>query len=75
MTYLNRSDIPFHYAHADAFTICDAFHRSLIPTFGWPTPPNGPERQFSQPARSLVHPEVRGRVAGQHESRLVLHCR
>lgn len=26
MAYLTRQDIPFHYALADAFTICDAYH-------------------------------------------------
>jgi phospholipase C len=36
MAHLVRSDIPFHYALADAFTICDAYHCSL---FG-PTDPN-----------------------------------
>ncbi|MEV0977527.1 phosphocholine-specific phospholipase C [Streptomyces sp. NPDC049915] len=30
MAYLNRDDIPFHYALADAFTICDAYHCSFI---------------------------------------------
>lgn len=30
MAYLNRQDIPFHYALADAFTICDAYHCSFI---------------------------------------------
>ncbi|MEU6593738.1 phosphocholine-specific phospholipase C [Streptomyces sp. NPDC046881] len=30
MAYLTRDDIPFHYALADAFTICDAYHCSLI---------------------------------------------
>ncbi|MFJ8039087.1 phosphocholine-specific phospholipase C [Kitasatospora sp. NPDC096147] len=30
MAYLTRQDIPFHYALADAFTICDAYHCSLI---------------------------------------------
>ncbi|GLZ35154.1 phospholipase C, phosphocholine-specific [Lentzea sp. NBRC 105346] len=30
MAYLNRGDIPFHYALADAFTICDAYHCSFI---------------------------------------------
>jgi phospholipase C len=30
MAYLNREDIPFHYALADAFTICDAYHCSLL---------------------------------------------
>lgn len=36
MAYLDRQDIPFHYALADAFTICDAYHCSLI----GPTDPN-----------------------------------
>lgn len=36
MAYLNRQDIPFHYALADAFTICDDYHCSV---FG-PTHPN-----------------------------------
>ncbi|MBO0751514.1 MAG: phospholipase C, phosphocholine-specific, partial [Bradyrhizobiaceae bacterium] len=36
MAYLTRSDIPFHYALADAFTICDAYHCSLL----GPTDPN-----------------------------------
>ena len=36
MAYLTRSDIPFHYALADAFTICDAYHCSLM----GPTDPN-----------------------------------
>lgn len=30
MTYLGRKDIPYHYALADAFTICDAYHCSLL---------------------------------------------
>ncbi|QJD30081.1 phosphocholine-specific phospholipase C [Methylococcus geothermalis] len=30
MTYLSRKDIPYHYALADAFTICDAYHCSLM---------------------------------------------
>ncbi|WP_419993834.1 phosphocholine-specific phospholipase C [Streptomyces boninensis] len=30
MSYLNRADIPFHYALADKFTICDAYHCSFI---------------------------------------------
>lgn len=36
MTYHLRSDVPFHYALADAFTICDAYHCSLM----GPTDPN-----------------------------------
>ena len=30
MAHLTRSDIPFHYALADAFTICDAYHCSFL---------------------------------------------
>src|ERR1700745_1118347 len=36
MAYYPRQDIPFHYALADAFTICDAYHCSLM----GPTDPN-----------------------------------
>jgi len=36
MAHLVRSDIPFHYALADAFTICDAYHCSVL----GPTDPN-----------------------------------
>ncbi len=36
MAHLTRKDIPFHYALADAFTVCDAYHCSLL----GPTDPN-----------------------------------
>ena len=36
MAHLRRSDIPFHYALADAFTVCDAYHCSML----GPTDPN-----------------------------------
>jgi phospholipase C len=36
MGYFTRADIPYHYALADAFTICDGYHCSV---FG-PTNPN-----------------------------------
>ncbi len=36
MAYLTREDMPFHYALADTFTICDAYHCSLL----GPTDPN-----------------------------------
>jgi phospholipase C len=36
MAYLTRDDIPFHYALADAFTVCDAYHCSVL----GPTDPN-----------------------------------
>ncbi|POX45199.1 phospholipase C, phosphocholine-specific [Streptomyces sp. Ru71] len=30
MAYLTRDDIPFHYALADTFTVCDAYHCSFM---------------------------------------------
>jgi phospholipase C len=36
MAHLTRADIPFHYALADAFTVCDAYYCSLL----GPTDPN-----------------------------------
>jgi phospholipase C len=36
MGYFTRQDIPFHYALADAFTICDRYHCSVM----GPTEPN-----------------------------------
>jgi phospholipase C len=36
MAHLQRGDIPFHYALADAFTVCDSYHCSLL----GPTNPN-----------------------------------
>ena len=36
MAHLARGDVPFHFALADAFTICDAYHCSVL----GPTDPN-----------------------------------
>jgi phospholipase C len=36
MAYLKRDDIPYHFALADAFTVCDAYHCSTMA----PTDPN-----------------------------------
>jgi phospholipase C len=36
MAHLTREDIPYHYALADAFTVCDAYHCSVL----GPTDPN-----------------------------------
>lgn len=36
MGYLQRSDLPFYFALADAFTLCDAYHCSVL----GPTDPN-----------------------------------
>jgi len=30
MGYYDRSDLPYHYALADAFTICDRYHCSIM---------------------------------------------
>ncbi|HVK23546.1 MAG TPA: phospholipase C, phosphocholine-specific [Actinokineospora sp.] len=32
--FLNRADIPFHYALADAYTVCDAYHCSTMSATG-----------------------------------------
>ncbi|GAA2807922.1 phospholipase C, phosphocholine-specific [Kitasatospora paracochleata] len=34
MGYLARADIPFHYALADAYTVCDAYHCSILSATG-----------------------------------------
>ncbi len=34
MGFLDRHDIPFHYALADAYTICDSYHCSIISATG-----------------------------------------
>jgi phospholipase C len=36
MAHMERSDLPFHYALADAFTVCDGYHCSML----GPTDPN-----------------------------------
>jgi phospholipase C len=36
MAYMERADLPFHYALADAFTVCDAYFCSML----GPTDPN-----------------------------------
>ena len=70
MGYYERQDIPFHFALAETFTLCDAYHCSLLgPT--WPNrmylmtgiiDPEGPaaarSSRTSSPARS---PESRTR--------------
>ncbi|WP_254061895.1 alkaline phosphatase family protein [Granulicella sp. L60] len=39
MSYYKREDIPFHFALADAFTICDDYHCSMMG-------PTGPNRMY-----------------------------
>lgn len=55
MGYYTRGDLPFYYALADAFTICDGYHCSLLgPTFPnryyWMTATNDPEGKHGGPA-------------------------
>ncbi len=54
MGYFKRRDIPFHYALAEAFTICDAYHCSVMgPTWPnrlyWMTGMIDPEGKFGGP--------------------------
>ena len=53
MGYRTRADLPYHYALADAFTICDAYHCSV---FG----PTYPNRLYSM--TGTIDPE--GRAGG-----------
>ena len=53
MGYYRRADLPFHYALADAFTICDQYHCSV---FG----PTYPNRLYSM--SGTIDPE--GRAGG-----------
>ncbi len=66
MGYYRRADLPFYYALADAFTICDGYHCSVL----GPTDPN---RLMSlsatlDPAGShggpLLHTNITGRTGG-----------
>ena len=55
MGYYTRDDIPFHYALADAFTICDGYHASLMgPTnpnrYYWMTASIDPDGKYGGPA-------------------------
>ena len=60
MGYYRRQDIPFQYAMADAFTICDAYHASVQTgtntnrLFLW-AGTNDPSGQFGGPSISNSH--------------------
>src|SRR6201996_4635218 len=51
MAYLTRDDIPFHYALADAFTVCDNYHCSLMTS----TDPNRDYMWTGYGANSLLY--------------------
>jgi len=62
----DRKDLPFHYALADAFTICDAYHCSLL----GPTDPNryhlwtgwvGNDGKGGGPVLNNAEPAIAGR--------------
>lgn len=62
MGYYEREDIPFQFALADAFTICDAYHCSLMgPTWPnrmyWMTGTLDPEGKFGGPIISNIMPK------------------
>jgi phospholipase C len=50
MAYLNRDDIPFHYALADAYTVGDAYHCSVLSA-------TGPNRTYLW--SGMIDPEAR----------------
>ena len=55
MGYYTRDDLPFHYALADAFTICDGYHCSVMgPTnpnrYFWMTASIDPDGKYGGPA-------------------------
>jgi phospholipase C len=55
MGYHTRADLPLHYALADAFTICDGYHASVMgPTYPnryyWLSGTNDPDGRYGAPA-------------------------
>ena len=59
MGYYKREDIPFHFALADAFTICDAYHCSI---FG----PTWPNRMYLMTGTIDPDGEHGGPITGNH---------
>ena len=60
MAYFKRNDIPFHWALADAFTVCDGYHCSMMG-------PTWPNRLFLM--TGMVDPE--GKAGGPVSSNFV----
>jgi phospholipase C len=61
MGYFTREDIPFQYALADAFTICDAYHCSVLGPTGpnrhmWMAGTIDPNGQFGGPSLTTGAP-------------------
>ncbi|MFI2347692.1 phosphocholine-specific phospholipase C [Streptomyces sp. NPDC019443] len=61
MAYLTREDIPFHYALADAFTVCDAYHCSFIGA-------TDPNRYYMWSGHTGNDGQGRGPVLGNEEA-------
>ncbi|MFF4231989.1 phosphocholine-specific phospholipase C [Streptomyces sp. NPDC001820] len=61
MAYLTRQDIPFHYALADAFTVCDAYHCSFIGA-------TDPNRYYMWSGHTGNDGKGRGPVLGNEEA-------
>ncbi|HEY1661886.1 MAG TPA: alkaline phosphatase family protein [Verrucomicrobiae bacterium] len=62
MGYYNRADIPFQFALAESFTICDAYHCSVMgPTWPnrmyWMTGTIDPDGKFGGPIIQNVSPD------------------
>jgi phospholipase C len=62
MSYYKREDIPFHFALADAFTICDGYHCSVMGPTGpnrmyWMTGTIDPDGRYGGPMTSNQWPE------------------
>jgi len=61
MGYFTRADIPFHYALAESFTICDGYHCSVLgPTYH--------NRHYWQTGAMRPRDENEGHAAGQKSS-------
>jgi phospholipase C len=61
MAYLTREDIPFHYALADAFTVCDAYHCSMLSS-------TDPNRYYLYTGYAGNDGKGRGPVLGNEEA-------
>jgi phospholipase C len=66
MGYYTRDDLPFYYALADAFTICDGYHASVMgPTnpnrYYWMSASIDPDGKNGGPATNNRGGAIRGR--------------
>ncbi|MEV6007118.1 phosphocholine-specific phospholipase C [Streptomyces sp. NPDC051976] len=59
--YLTRADIPFHYALADTWTVCDAYHCSILSA-------TGPNRTYHWSGRTSADAKDGGDELGKNLS-------